>query len=482
MEPERRGVKLLEKLTGDAFDKLELVDPRTLKTWDGVDKFRQLLWGKYEPMERHRVGRVMDKFLEEFSRRGDEEMMDYNTRFDKEVMEVEKVAGTLAPTWKAHLYLKKMKLRDDKLSLILTASLGDYSIDAFKKAALSTFPSVQAIRSQPPQQHGGGGGQGWLARKGRTQGHRGPHRFGDRGRTHKAHECHPGQEEPTDTDDDDSPDDEDSGDDDKGVFLEQSVESDFDDLPEELRVGVQEAEAFITQAKKHRSEIEKARGFFKRGATGDSRDKTDRIKKLKARLPCAKCGQLGHWKDDPECPMNKKNQSNHTSSQKRGKPTGSYFTLYDKGSDCKCSIAYMADQNRVEPVGADCFSPPEQESIRGLIDTACAKTVSGEPWAKNAIIALEAMGIDVVRVDESEPFRFGLGKHVYSEYALLFPVLWGGITVIIRISVVPRDVPLLISKPVLKRLGGVIDLERTGLSSEGFVMPPSCYIICRAAT
>ena len=31
------------------------------------------------------------------------------------------------------------------------------------------------------------------------------------------------------------------------------------------------------------------------------------MKKLKARLPCSACGALGHWKDDKECPKNKKN-------------------------------------------------------------------------------------------------------------------------------------------------------------------------------
>ena len=42
---------------------------------------------------------------------------------------------------------------DDKFSLFLTASLGEYTLEAFKKAALSIFPSVQAIR---PQHTGGG--------------------------------------------------------------------------------------------------------------------------------------------------------------------------------------------------------------------------------------------------------------------------------------------------------------------------------------
>ena len=33
-----------------------------------------------------------------------------------------------------------------------------------------------------------------------------------------------------------------------------------------------------------------------------SEDSKARLDKLKQKLPCARCGQLGHWKDDNECP------------------------------------------------------------------------------------------------------------------------------------------------------------------------------------
>ena len=65
-----------------------------------------------------------------------------------------------------------------------------------------------------------------------------------------------------------------------------------------------EARAFITQARKQRAEVEKARGFYQKGGSKD-KDKEERIRKLKARLPCKNCRKLGHWKDDPQCPKNK---------------------------------------------------------------------------------------------------------------------------------------------------------------------------------
>ena len=66
----------------------------------------------------------------------------------------EKVAGELAPTWKAHLYINKMKLRDDKLSQVLTGALGRYTVGSLRNAALTTLPTLSSLRG------GGGGGQG----------------------------------------------------------------------------------------------------------------------------------------------------------------------------------------------------------------------------------------------------------------------------------------------------------------------------------
>ncbi len=46
---------------------------------------------------------------------------------------------------------------------------------------------------------------------------------------------------------------------------------DEDDYPEELRDAEEESAAFLTQAKKQRAEVEKARDFFKKGQSGGDR-------------------------------------------------------------------------------------------------------------------------------------------------------------------------------------------------------------------
>ena len=83
--------------------------------------------------------------------------MDYNTKVDKELNQVEKVARELAHTWKAHLYLSKMKLREDKMPQVLTGALGRYTVDALRKSASAAFPTLGTIRgaSMPAQDHFG---------------------------------------------------------------------------------------------------------------------------------------------------------------------------------------------------------------------------------------------------------------------------------------------------------------------------------------
>ena len=85
-----------------------------------------------------------------------------------------------------------------------------------------------------------------------------------------------------------------------------------------------------------------------------------------------------------------------------------------------------------------------------LIDTACAKTVAGEPWAHAVTKHFsENYNYGIEKVVEKEPFRFGLCPRLWSEYALLVPCRWQVGMVIFRVSIVKRDVPPLMAKRVL---------------------------------
>ncbi len=86
--------------------------------------FTSLIRAKYEPLENKRVGKIVDDFFITFERRNGEEVNDYSFRVEKELREVERAAGALAPKWEAHLCLKKTRLRDLLESLIFASALG----------------------------------------------------------------------------------------------------------------------------------------------------------------------------------------------------------------------------------------------------------------------------------------------------------------------------------------------------------------------
>ena len=205
-------------------------------------------------------------------------------------------------------------------------------------------------------------------------------------------------------------------------------ESDITDVPTELEAAHHESRIFLTQAKKQRAEVEKARGFFRRTGEGNARDKEEHMRKVKARLPCAACGALGHWKDDKECPMNKNKKSHRA-----------HMTLHTEASRDMIGL--------------------------GLVDTACAKTVAGEQWAKGTLAVLTTSGVWHQRVDENESFRFGPGRRLFSSYALIFPVCWGGHLFLIRVSIVKFAVPCLLSRPLLKARRCLLDMGQDCLIS-----------------
>ena len=73
--------------------------------------------------------------------------MDFNTKCIKELAKAEKCARELAPTWKAHLYLKEMRIGPAKESQILMGAFGKYDLEVFKRAALTSFPGMASLRS-----------------------------------------------------------------------------------------------------------------------------------------------------------------------------------------------------------------------------------------------------------------------------------------------------------------------------------------------
>ena len=63
VEENLRGIRLLQELKGEAFEKLDKVDTAILNVANGINVFKELIENAYEPIEDYRMGKVMDDFL-----------------------------------------------------------------------------------------------------------------------------------------------------------------------------------------------------------------------------------------------------------------------------------------------------------------------------------------------------------------------------------------------------------------------------------
>ena len=95
-----------------------------------------------------------------------------------------------------------------------------------------------------------------------------------------------------------------------------------------------------------------------------------------------------------------------------------------------------------------------------VIDSGCTKTVVGKNWVEQYA---ETLGEEERRMMTSTecttPFKFGDGKKVTSVGKIKIPGMIGTQKIFIDANVVSCDLPLLLSKPLLKKAGAVIDFN-----------------------
>ncbi|CAE7217070.1 GIP [Symbiodinium pilosum] len=260
------------------------------------------------------------------------------------------------------------------------------------------------------------------------RGHRKPWESGNSGKGRKPHTAHY-------TEADDSFD---SGDDD----------GDGEDGEAGVSEEVAAAYATYQTAKQRYKEHQKNRGFNGyanegKGETsqpGKGNEKTsEKIKLMKAKSFCSGCGRRGHWHKDAECPHN---QPGH---QKNG----------DKSSNKAADVGYC------NLLPAEVFSIRlEDAGLLGITDTACARTVAGTQWLQAYTDKLATLGVRPELKKECEAYRFGTGKIYYSSFYVVLAFELGNKVAQVRTSIINGDVPLLLSKTVLGKLGMVFDIER----------------------
>ena len=118
-----------------------------------------------------------------------------------------------------------------------------------------------------------------------------------------------------------------------------------------------------------------------------------------------------------------------------------------------------------------------QSLDKGILDSACTKTVSGEEWINEYIEHLNKENKKEVLCREAGSkslFRFGDGVESQSIKTVNIRIVIGSKRMLLEVDVVKNNIPLLISKGTMSKLGMKIDFTRHGAEVNGQVIKLQC--------
>ncbi|CAE6950397.1 GIP [Symbiodinium sp. CCMP2592] len=417
----QQGLVLYRHLAGKAWVAAEELNVDALGRDDGVHYLMSWLRNRYLDLEVTRIGKALSEMFRKLRRKQGQSIRDSNAEYDRLHARLKEVGCMLPEECSAWLYVDRLQL-EEGAELNLLASVGNiYSLAKLQKAAI-----IQDRALRKPWETGGKGNR-------------------------KPYTAHM-----TETADDDE-----DGDHDLGGHDEDEA------IPEEVAV------AYMTyqSAKNKYKEFSKARGF--RGDIGSSgngngkppdgedqpagKSRDDKLRQIKARSFCAGCGRKGHWHKDDECPNNANRSGNG------GNKSG--------GAVKEVCVIMPAEVMTLKHITG---------TLHGITDTACARTVAGTHWLQEY---MDRLGSDVaqpVLTKECEAYKFGTGRIHYSTFNVVLSFTLGDKLVRLRTSIIPGDIPLLLSKTALGKLGmiydvseGCADFTKVGLKQYKLLATPS---------
>ncbi|CAK0825635.1 unnamed protein product, partial [Prorocentrum cordatum] len=481
LRSERRGPALHARLQDDAWAAVEDIDMQRLAEPGGLEFLMLELKDRFEEQQ--------------ILRQGDEQIRTFKRRFNILVHRLAKLAATLPAIVLGWFFLKKLRLPSDRRAMVLASANNDYDFKAMSAAAERNCPNVAEF-DRP-----GGRGQDQTFKPKKFR------RFAPRGGQHRAMHAEPDDEEVHDPGQDylhDLGEDEyqavesflanggdpadlpgldefegDAGDQGPGDDQDETMAA----LAEAYVAGFRESNKRFQQEDKFRMKFTSAKFKMKdfknqRGYPPPSaprqvqRDpkRQKEIGDLKKNSVCKACDQRGHWKGDPE-PM----LAIHDSGCAEAEPRRVMTPIGEKKPNT--SSGFYSSLALSFPVFI--FASFEEMRRRvgfAIYDSGCTRCVMGynmlKLWA--ALLRRCTRGPRCQRVDEKERFRFGAGDPVWSTFAALIPICVSHrISGILRISIVPGDLPLLFSRPAAKQLG-IRDDPRTSTFSfpEELGVPP----------
>ncbi|CAE7221929.1 GIP [Symbiodinium sp. CCMP2592] len=228
-------------------------------------------------------------------------------------------------------------------------------------------------------------------------------------------------------------------------------EGNEDAVPEEVAQELYQAYMTHESAKQRYRENAKLRG-----SDPDSLKQlaSDKLKAAKARSFCAGCKRRGHWHKDSVCPLNQANAGNSgTSGNKAGSSTATVGKDNAKAM-YPCHVVHVTWE----------IEGFVNKDLLAITDTACSRSVAGAAWVDSYLAEARKMECDPQFTSCREAFKFGASKVFVASYGIILCFELGGFRIGLRVAVVNGDVPLLVSRGALGKMGMLLDVAENKAS------------------
>ena len=394
----QQALLLYQHLQGRAWVESEELSVEAFASDNGVQIFRQWVQDRYQEVEVSKVAEALTYSFRKLKRGQHQSIREFNSLYDRAHTRLLEIDCRLPEVARAWAYLNGLGLSHSEELGVLASVNNDYNTSRLQRAAILHEKSLKGPWAFQRNQQGDG------------------RRF-FAGKNTKA-----------------------------AFVTEHAEDSDpelgsmiGDDLPEEDAVELHEAFMAQESAKAKFREIAKARGINPEASKGDGKSAAERLQVAKSRSFCSGCKRRGHWHRDAECPLN----------QGRALP---------ERDDSKGS-GQAVKENYVVHVAYEVGDDGDADHLYAITDCACSKTVAGQRWIQNYIAKAKRVGWEPQLIPCDDEFRFGASKLFKANYTATVAIQVGSKSFMVRAAVVSGDVPLLLSRHTLGKLGMVYDIE-----------------------
>ena len=409
-DPTQQALLLYQNLSDRAWVESEELNVEDLASPQGLKVFTSWIRERYQEVEVSRIAEALTLFFKKMKRQAGQSIREFNSVFDRGHSRLLEIDCRLPEVARAWAYLNALGLSSSE-ELSLLASVGnDYSTAKLQKAAILHEKSLRGPWVPRNKGDGKGAKSAFMAGVDGDELQHGP--------------------------------DDVYGGDEQGPYLDEET-------------AIEIHEAFVAQesAKARYRDVIKARGVDpetlkngKKGTEEPTKPSSDEsLAQAKLRPYCAGCGRRGHWHKDAECPLNRAGNSApkpratqdhqvHATTASPGPPAG------------VVEVAYM-----VGDLGGD--------RLLAITDTACSKSVMGQKWLESYLRLAKETGVDTQFLDCHDDFRFGASRLFHANFSATIVIQIRDRVFMLRASVVQGEVPLLMSRGALSKLGMVYDLE-----------------------